>query len=198
MSNIPNINNLNREEVFFTADQHFGHANIIKFCDRPYRRIEEMDVELIANWNAVVGIKDTVFHLGDFCLGDSKMAKEYFSALNGNIYILGLPWHHDKRWITSNRIFNSKNGELVEVLPPEHVLNIDIGEKYPLGIHLSHYPMGEWDRKYHGGIHLHGHSHGNYSGDNNQSRELCFDVGVDGHMTNYVPISLTRVLEWSR
>jgi calcineurin-like phosphoesterase family protein len=53
------------EKVFFTSDTHFGHANIIKYCGRPFASVEEMNRELIARWNAVVGPRDTVYHLGD-------------------------------------------------------------------------------------------------------------------------------------
>lgn len=51
--------------VYFTADTHFGHENIIKFCDRPFASVEEMDETLIANWNGRVRANDTVFILGD-------------------------------------------------------------------------------------------------------------------------------------
>ena len=51
--------------VFFIADTHFGHANVIKFCARPFASVEEMDETLIENWNAKVKGCDTVFVLGD-------------------------------------------------------------------------------------------------------------------------------------
>ena len=60
------------DKVFFTSDTHFNHANIIKFCERPFGSIEEMNEALIANWNRVVGKDDIVFHLGDFCFGGSE------------------------------------------------------------------------------------------------------------------------------
>lgn len=52
--------------VWFTADQHFGHANVIKHSQRPFSSIEEMDATLIKNWNRCVKKGDDVFHLGDF------------------------------------------------------------------------------------------------------------------------------------
>ena len=54
-------------KVFFTSDHHFGHANIIRFCNRPWSTISEHNRALIANWNAVVPEDGIVFHLGDFC-----------------------------------------------------------------------------------------------------------------------------------
>ena len=58
-------------ERFFTADTHFGHANILKHeaASRPFASIEEHDEQLVQNWNAVVGPKDTVWHLGDLGWG---------------------------------------------------------------------------------------------------------------------------------
>lgn len=53
-------------KVWFTADTHFGHRNILKHCDRPFGSVKEMDEALIAMWNAVVGLNDDVWHLGDF------------------------------------------------------------------------------------------------------------------------------------
>ena len=54
---------------YFTADTHFGHGNIIKYCNRPFKNHLEMDDELIRRWNNVVSNEDEVYHLGDFEFG---------------------------------------------------------------------------------------------------------------------------------
>ena len=54
--------------VYFTADTHFSHKNILLYENRPYQSIEEMDNDLIEKWNKTVGKNDTVYHLGDFVL----------------------------------------------------------------------------------------------------------------------------------
>lgn len=73
-------------EVFFISDTHFGHRGIIEFSAtkpfRPFATIEEHDEELVRRWNFVVGVKDTVWHLGDFCFG--KRTLEIAARLNGN------------------------------------------------------------------------------------------------------------------
>lgn len=55
-------------DIFFTSDTHFGHANIIQHCERPFASVEEMTEKLIENWNACVKAGDRVYHLGDFAL----------------------------------------------------------------------------------------------------------------------------------
>ena len=189
--------------VFVTADHHFGHENIIKFCNRPFGEVDEMDRVLIENWNKIVKKNDTVFHLGDFTLGDWGIAERYFQKLNGNIKILANYWHHDKRWLRyllpENHYgvikINITANITIEVLPPIVTLEIpELGiSKHPLAITLCHYPMAVWDRKHYGAWHLHGHSHGTYQYPANDEYNLmAMDVGVD--TMNYHPISLGNVL----
>ena len=71
-------------KYFITSDTHFGHENIIKYCNRPFPNAEEMDKALIDNWNAVVGKNDTVIHLGDVGLASKSRLKEIISQLNGH------------------------------------------------------------------------------------------------------------------
>ena len=59
------------EHTFFTSDTHFGHANIINLCKRPFKDVNHMNDMLVENWNNVVTDDDTVFHLGDFAFGGS-------------------------------------------------------------------------------------------------------------------------------
>ena len=57
------------DSPFLISDTHFGHANIIKYCDRPFSTVSHMNEVLIDRWNSVVSNNDTVIHLGDFCFG---------------------------------------------------------------------------------------------------------------------------------
>lgn len=80
-------------KFFAIADTHFGHANIIKYCNRPFATVEEMDAALIQNWNETVSNNDIVIHLGDLGLGKKEYIANIVKQLNGKkILIMG---NHD-------------------------------------------------------------------------------------------------------
>jgi calcineurin-like phosphoesterase family protein len=78
------------------SDTHFGHINIIKYENRPFSSVEEMDSTLIKNWNASVKKCDKIFVLGDFCFNLSKeKTTELLRKLKGyKILVIG---NHDNR-----------------------------------------------------------------------------------------------------
>jgi len=74
--------------IFLIADTHFGHRGIVEFLradgvtkERPWYNVEEMDEELISNWNRVVRPKDKVYHLGDVVI--NRRALPTVGRLNG-------------------------------------------------------------------------------------------------------------------
>ena len=77
-------------EKWFISDPHFFHANIIKFCNRPFTTVEAMNQKMIHNWNSVVGASDYVYLLGDvFCGGGTARERnEVLYALNGKIRLI--------------------------------------------------------------------------------------------------------------
>lgn len=87
------------EKIWFTADSHFCHENIIKYCNRPYANAYLMNEDLIKRWNAVVKPNDIVWHLGDFCFGKKENVQSIFPRLNGKIRIvLGNHDHHKMKF----------------------------------------------------------------------------------------------------
>ena len=74
--------------IYFISDTHFYHSNIIKYCDRSFNNINEMNETIINNWNNIVTKQDTVYHLGDFCLSSDDEIKNVFNKLNGNIILI--------------------------------------------------------------------------------------------------------------
>lgn len=86
-------------KTFVTADLHLNHRNIIKYCQRPFKDVDDMNNCLVNNWNMIVAPTDIVYHIGDFCFKKTESngyrGKEYWeSKLNGDItFIRG---NHDK------------------------------------------------------------------------------------------------------
>lgn len=153
---------------FFTADQHLNHRNIIKYCNRPFDSVEEMDRTIIENHNKVVGVNDIVIHLGDFTLKKTnKEAYKYINQLNGiNVFIRG---SHD-RWL-------NKNHPMIW----EHMVE----GQFIVG---CHYAMRVWARSHYNSWHIYGHSHGNLP-----SQGKSYDVGVD--CNNFYPVSFDKLKE---
>jgi calcineurin-like phosphoesterase family protein len=73
---------------YVVSDTHFGHENIIEYCDRPFDTVEEMDTVLIEQWNETVEPTDTVLHLGDLAFWQSDGATSYSDALDGQLTVL--------------------------------------------------------------------------------------------------------------
>lgn len=76
--------------IFVTSDLHFNHENILKYepISRPFKNVSDMNETLIANWNCVVATGDTVYVLGDLCMGQIAAAKPLIQRLNGTIILV--------------------------------------------------------------------------------------------------------------
>lgn len=175
----------NAEHTFFTSDTHFYHANIIKFCNRPFKDVEQMNDVMIANWNSVIGKDDTVFHLGDFCLGGAAEWTKILDRLNGKIYLI--MGNHDLK--------NIRQGFISRF---EHVamqMRIEIGKKR---IYLCHYPFLCFEGSYKDDVwQLFGHVHTRRSNSGIDAGRLQYlyptqyDVGVDNN--NFTPVLFGQV-----
>lgn len=167
--------------MFFTSDTHFGHRNIIKYSNRPFASVEEMNEVLIQRWNEKVGPKDEVYHLGDVAFATSeKQTKEILDRLNGKIYLI--KGNHEKLALTYRQRF--------EWIKDYHELKIkdDSFERGRQKVILFHYAIREWNGKYRGTYQLYGHSHGNLPDD---PHAQAFDVGTDCH--DYYPLAWEEV-----
>lgn len=82
--------------VYLTSDQHFGHANIIRYCNRPFADVDHMRDELVSRWNRVVAPEDLVWVLGDVAMGRLTDSLANVSRLAGRkILVAG---NHDRCW----------------------------------------------------------------------------------------------------
>ena len=64
-------------DTWFTADFHLGHANIIRYCGRPFESVAEMDAAILGRLNSSVAEDDILYFLGDFCRGSGREALAY-------------------------------------------------------------------------------------------------------------------------
>ena len=119
--------------IYFTADLHLGHENVIKHCGRPFASAAEMDAMLTKNWNETVTRRDEVYILGDFTMKPAEAAHDYLTALNGRKYFIR--GNHDR---FLNRI--ESFGSHFEWVRDYHVLNHN-GRMFV----LFHYPIAEWN-----------------------------------------------------
>ena len=83
-------------KLWFTADSHFGHVNILNYTKRPWSTVDQMNEALVENWNAVVAPEDTVIVLGDFAMGVRKDTCPIGKRLNGHKILV--PGNHDICW----------------------------------------------------------------------------------------------------
>lgn len=197
-------------KVFFTSDTHFGHGNIMKYSHRPgltraelellkeeeetgerllrvsYDSIKRMDDYLLDGINSIVGEDDTLYHLGDFCMGSKSnalnSARRYRNAIKcKNVHLL---WgNHDDYSIRS--LFSSA----MDMRTVKHQ-----GQE----IVCLHYAMAIWNKSHRGAWHLYGHSHANAEKnlDKLMPNRKAFDVGVDNAavvLGSYRPFSFEEV-----
>lgn len=180
-------------KIFFTSDTHFYHGNIMKYCNRPFSSVEEMNETLINNWNKVVPKDGIVFHLGDFGFCGKDKFYEILDRLNGKIYwVIG---NHDWKLLTDT-LRNSH--QKIEAVEQQLYIQIE-GQK----IYLNHFPMlcyaGSW-RGENSTWQLFGHVHTSpyiETGLDHQRLYILFptqyDVGVDKN--GFTPISFKQVKE---
>jgi calcineurin-like phosphoesterase family protein len=160
--------------IFFISDTHFGHANIIKTCKRPFDGVAEMDDAMVLRWNECVRRGDTVYHLGDFCYRNSRSADTYARELNGEIHLIA--GNHDEETIARCPSLFASISHIREIHERGH------------RIVMCHYPMREWHGSWDGGWHLFGHVHGRLD---HEPHGYSLDVGADAH--DFRPWSMDEI-----
>jgi len=152
--------------IWFTADEHYGHANIIHFCNRPFPNVWEMDKAIIEEHNRVVGDEDTVVHVGDFTLRDPGFARRILESLKGHhVFVKG---SHDK-WLPDGPYLLEDRVEGQTIV-------------------ACHYAMLIWPKSHYGSWQVYGHSHGHLRPEGKQ-----WDVGVDNN--GFKPVSFPQLKE---
>lgn len=163
-------------DIHLISDLHFGHSNIIKYCRRPFRNSDHMDIQLIKNWNRVVGRNDLVYYLGDFAM---RYPKKYLKKLNGTVFfILG---NHDKSLIRSGihpimqrQIISYRGENILLVHDPRQANN-------------NH---SEWQ-----GWVIHGHTHNNEMEEYPMINHSKKTINVSCELHAYTPVKLSKLLK---
>jgi calcineurin-like phosphoesterase family protein len=162
--------------IHFSADFHLHHFNVLKYCNRPFQNVAEMNETIIKNVNSVAIQSDTLYHLGDFTMTDNyKIIADFAKQIQcKKVFICG---NHDKR----KNLVKLKEDGIIEAWYDTYGLFYK--DRY---IWLSHYSHRVWDQSHKGSWHLFGHTHNKMP-----SHGLSFDAGVDSN--NYKPYSFDDV-----
>ena len=171
--------------IFFTADTHFGHENVIWMCERPYRDIDEMNEAMISAWNERVTGNDTVYIVGDLffrCEDPESVLKRLRGKKR---LILG---NHDGSWtgkVDLGKFF----------LSVDTMLETSDGKR---AITLCHYPLLSWKHAKRSYM-IHGHIHRKTDMDYWPmlcNRERVLNAGVD--INGFSPVTFEELLENNR
>jgi calcineurin-like phosphoesterase family protein len=186
--------------TWWTSDTHFSHANIIRYTNRPFADVSEMNAELIARWNRVVAPGDEVWHLGDLALGKEIAEQVAMTAvLNGHRRLV--PGNHDRvasffeggdQRARFRQVYEDAGWE---IMPEE--FEHDIAGRRVL---VSHFPYRgdsqdgpdryRANRPLDRGLPiLHGHVHTEFA-----ERGRQFNVGVD--VRDYAPVPEEAIIAW--
>ena len=167
--------------VYFIADTHFGHKNVLRLCDRPFETIEKMNETFIENWNKRVTGSDSVYVIGDmfFRCADPKAI---LKRIHGKKHLI--VGNHDSSWmgkVDINRYF--KSVELMAIISDgAHAMT------------LCHYPLLSWKHAKKSYM-IHGHIHAKTDMDFWQllvARDNVLNAGVD--FNGYQPVPLDELL----
>lgn len=158
--------------IYVISDTHFGHGNIITYCDRPFKSIDDMNSVMIENWNKTVRPQDIVYHLGDVYFGEH--GQHCLEALNGR-----------KRLILGNHD-NGKDQILHRVFE-----KISVWRMFPeFGLLLTHVPVHETslgeNPKRPNMVNVHGHIH-------NKQSPSKKHKNVSVEMINYTPVNIEEL-----
>jgi len=157
--------------IWLTSDQHYNHAHVIRYCNRPFDSVKEMNEALITYHNELVRPGDLCYNLGDFAF---KTPEVYLKKLNGSHCLV--KGNHD----------DLKKCQKAGFAWVKDVYGLKVDKKYYFW--LSHYAHRTWNKSHHGSFHCYGHSHGDLP----EFGRSC-DVGVDAW--NYRPVNLEQIIE---
>ena len=168
--------------IYYTADLHLGHENIISYCNRPFENTDEMGEDIVSNWNSVVHENDDVYIIGDVLFKLKNDSPLYLDRMNGIKHLI--VGNHDKRNLKKD-IFKNLFTSI-----DDYLLIEDEGRK----VVLFHYPIIEWDGYFRGAYHIYGHIHNSDNTTNKIMKTVpnAFNAGVD--VNDFTPQTLSQLI----
>jgi calcineurin-like phosphoesterase family protein len=159
----------------------------MRYCDRPFDSVEEMNETLIQNWNRKVRANDEVYVLGDFTMSPKyRTASGFLEQMKGTIHlIIG---NHDLYIKDKDRDGLKRFESHEKYMEVQDVFIQGTGKKQRL-VFLCHYPMVSWNRSHYGSIHLFGHVHNSPIGYRAQN---SYNARTD--VWNYEPVTLNEII----
>lgn len=187
---------MEKQKIFFTSDLHFGHENVIRFDNRPFNTVEEMDEEMIKRWNAKVGKGDIVYVLGDFIWkAATNEAVSIIRRLNGQIILI--KGNHDRF------LHNAAAKKALAGIKDYDDICVTLEDGTTRRCILSHYFIPFYNGHRYQAIHLHGHSH--FTEESAEEVRITTELNEKGYdlkiynvgcmYWNYTPVTLDEILE---
>lgn len=189
-----------------TSDLHLGHANILKYCERPGDgSVESMNEALVEKWNAVVRPRDRVWVLGDIVMGKRDETIGYVNRLHGKISLI--PGNHDDihpmyagtKTGADHRVAVYRDN-LDEILPVEVLAFGMVWSHFPyVGAYTDHAEEDRsarydpWSPQDRGKVLVHGHVHDEWQTRLSPAGSLMINVGADAW--DHTPLSFEQVAE---
>jgi len=180
--------------IYFTADWHLHHNNIVNLCKRPWLPSDN-DSMVLGNCNQVVTEKDILVVIGDFCLSRELSVWQAYCRRIRAKTILCVRGNHD---LVCKNMVGTSNWKVVEEMD-KYCEVVDDGDQVwdttfdNRRFVLCHYPMRSWNHQHKGAVHLFGHVHGRLEG---QDTGNSIDVGIDNQRWGYRPVSLGQIKKW--
>ena len=157
------------ENVWVWSDTHFFHTNVIKYCDRPFNDINEMNEALIANHNSVVGDNDLVIWVGDVAFAGATKANAVLDRLKG-----------DRILVIGNHDINKKKVRQLN-FKETHLLYVVDDDVCPLV--FTHYTFDNLPWPW---VNIHGHVHNSAHAQQNSLQHINVSIEV----IDYTPVNL--------
>lgn len=159
--------------VWIWSDHHFFHKNVIDFCNRPYKDVEEMNAEMIKTYKKYV-------KKGDICIWAGDVTFKGNTVFNEDIY----PHFKDgyNILVIGNHDFMNKNVRNLNFDENHLIITLNYKNKK---VAITHIPFETKDNNF---INVHGHIH-------DKESEFNHQINVSIEALDFKPVLLQDILE---